>query len=420
MNMFYTGLGIARSLGERGVPVIGLSAQRIYGNYTRYARVLDAPDSRNAPEALHRFLLDRADEFGLWPIIFPTRDDDVAFLDRFRTDLEERYRLIIPPVDALRVCLSKWETYEAALQVGVSVPRCWTVENEAGLEQVASEAEFPCVLKPVTAHEWRKGGNWQIVGGRKAIPVQSAEELAAEYRSIAAASPRALVQELIPGPDGNLAIQACYVGDRSDVIAAFNTRKVLQSPEGFGTGCVVESDHVPELLDPSARLLRAIGFSGVAEIEYKWDARRREYRLIEINPRPWDQHRLGVAVGADVIYAAYCDREGLDTPPFVSNQGRYRWIAEDTCIQAGLRAIWRADGTLKRLLSAGRGRRIYAIWSWRDPAPFGAFAAFLLVPQLIEAIGYLCKAVWRKVFSRARSEGELQYDQHFQHGKTKS
>jgi len=27
MNMFYTGLGIARSLGEQGIPVIGLTAQ---------------------------------------------------------------------------------------------------------------------------------------------------------------------------------------------------------------------------------------------------------------------------------------------------------------------------------------------------------------------------------------------------------
>jgi hypothetical protein len=38
MNMFYTGLGIARSLGERGVPVVGLTARRgAYGNWTRYA-----------------------------------------------------------------------------------------------------------------------------------------------------------------------------------------------------------------------------------------------------------------------------------------------------------------------------------------------------------------------------------------------
>ena len=29
MNMFYTGLGIARSLGERGISVIGITAERM-------------------------------------------------------------------------------------------------------------------------------------------------------------------------------------------------------------------------------------------------------------------------------------------------------------------------------------------------------------------------------------------------------
>ena len=44
MNMFYTGLGIARSLGEKGIPVIGLSAHRgVYGEYTRYAKIMRSP-----------------------------------------------------------------------------------------------------------------------------------------------------------------------------------------------------------------------------------------------------------------------------------------------------------------------------------------------------------------------------------------
>ena len=58
MNMFDTGLGIARSLGSRGIPVIGLSAQSgVYGNATRYAKVLPSPDSKAEPEAfgsMHR------------------------------------------------------------------------------------------------------------------------------------------------------------------------------------------------------------------------------------------------------------------------------------------------------------------------------------------------------------------------------
>ena len=88
MNLFYTGLGIARSLGERGIPVFGLTAKRgIYGNYTRYATPVVSPDSREEPEALLSFLLKTGERFTRPALLFPTRDDDVLFLDRFRKEL---------------------------------------------------------------------------------------------------------------------------------------------------------------------------------------------------------------------------------------------------------------------------------------------------------------------------------------------
>src|SRR5205085_4489185 len=86
MNMFHSGLGIARSLGERAVPVVGLTAKRgVYGNATRYAKVILCPDSRSEPEALLERLLKMKPEIGQG-VIFPTRDDDVVFLDRFRDE----------------------------------------------------------------------------------------------------------------------------------------------------------------------------------------------------------------------------------------------------------------------------------------------------------------------------------------------
>src|SRR4051794_6728413 len=88
MNVYYTGLGIARSLGQRGIPVLGLSAERgVYGNLTRYAKIMLSPDSRTEPEALLSYLLRMGSTFPERPVIFPTRDDDVLFLDRYRTQL---------------------------------------------------------------------------------------------------------------------------------------------------------------------------------------------------------------------------------------------------------------------------------------------------------------------------------------------
>ncbi|HET7208493.1 MAG TPA: hypothetical protein VFI95_18095, partial [Terriglobales bacterium] len=57
LNMFYSGLGIARQLAGRGMRVIGLSADRsIYGNFTRLCEVRQAPNSNDDPEGLREFL----------------------------------------------------------------------------------------------------------------------------------------------------------------------------------------------------------------------------------------------------------------------------------------------------------------------------------------------------------------------------
>src|SRR5215467_5440870 len=165
MNLFYTGLGIARSLGERGIPVVGLTAQRgIYGNYTRYAKTCFCPDSRKEPDALLAFLLRLAGQTNRPSVLFPTRDDDVVFLDRFREKLSPHYLLAVPPSAAIAVCLDKWQTYLCAKQAKVPTPECWLIETEGALDRVIHEATYPCVLKPLAAHHWRQGRNWEIVG----------------------------------------------------------------------------------------------------------------------------------------------------------------------------------------------------------------------------------------------------------------
>ena len=408
LNLFYTGLGIARSLGERGIPVIGLTAQRgIYGNFTRYARVLTSPDSRENPEALLAFLLHLARELASRAVIFPTRDDDLVFLDRCRAALEPHFSIVAPDHAALETCLSKWDTHQAAVRAGIPAPKSWLIETSESLEQAMREARFPCVLKPLSSHHWRQGANWQIVGARKAIGVRSAAELEAQYDSIARADRRAILEEMVPGADDCLVIAACYIDRRSRWAAAFNTQKLVQIPEGFGTGCIVQSVNRPELFPPTARLLETIGFQGIAEVEYKWDAVAGEFKLIEINPRPWDQHRLGKACGVDLIYLAYCDHAGLGIPPAPDPAPGHKWIAEDTLVTAAVRMLWNRDARLPEIFRRARGKRLYAVWSWRDPLPLIAYVFTRFLPELTAA-------VWRKFRAAAfspRAEAPLSHQQ---------
>ncbi len=413
MNLFYTGLGIARSLGERGIPVLGLSSRRgVYGNFSRYASTMVCPDSREEPEALAAFLIELGRELRVRSVIFPTRDDDLVFLDRFRAELEPYFSVVAADAEPLQACLDKWQTAAWAERAGVAAPKCWILRQRQDAERVAQQASYPCVLKPLSAHYWRRGDNWRLVGACKAIVVNSAAELQAVYHDIARADERALVQEMIPGGDEDLVITACYLDRQSRWVAGFNIRKLVQVPEQLGTGCIVESVKRPDLFAPAEALLCAMGFSGLAEVEFKWDARDNLYKLIEVNPRPWDQHRLGRACGVDLIYAAYCEHASLPEPHFQEPVAGHKWIAEDTVVTTILRMLWRGDGRLHSLLSKARGKRIYAIWNWQDPLPLVVYLFSDFIPSLATSIGRrVIQVCWRAVWPPTRQkEGDLTYE----------
>ncbi len=384
MNMFYTGLGIARSLGEQGVRVIGLTSHRgSYGNYTRYAQLRFCPNSREEPEALLEFLLRLGEQMQDAAVIFPTRDDDVMFLQRFREQLSPRFVLLLPENSALQACLDKWETYEWAQAVGIPSPRSWKVDSEEDLVRIAPEISFPCVLKPRSAHLWRKAGNWEKVGHRKAIAISSPENCSLHTVTSLERIARALLQELVSGGDDSLYVAACYLDRQCNFISGFTAQKLLQVPEGFGTGCIVQAVNRPDLLVMASELLQKMRFTGIAEVEFKWDHSCRDYKLIEVNPRPWDQHRLGKACGVDLIYTAYCDLLGLPVSRPALQQTGHKWIAEDVFAVAFLQSLWKRNGNVFSLLRLARGKRTYAVWSVRDPLPFLALLGKQLGPELI-------------------------------------
>lgn len=392
MNMFYTGLGIARTLARHGVSVIGLSAHRsAYGNLTRFAKIRRCPDSREAPQELLRFLLELAKEFPQGAVLFPTRDDDVLFLDAFRDELQRHYTLLLPKVEPLETCLNKWKTYQAAVAAGIASPRTWMISSRAELQAAIPEMTLPCVIKPVFAQHWRKPGNWQLVGSRKAVGIYSAAAMLEEYDLIARADKRVLVQEMVPGGDNRLWIAACYRNRAGEFVGGFAAQKLVQVPEVFGTGCVVQTVDRPDILEMASALLNRIDYTGVAEVEFKEDD-RGVYNLIEVNTRPWDQHRLGEACGADVIYAAYRDLAGLPASSIRQQSSGHKWIAEDVYWLLLLRSLWKRDGRFREWRRLARGRRVYAISWWRDPLPTLGYFFAQIIPQLAGTAFQLLRA----------------------------
>ncbi|HZU41526.1 MAG TPA: hypothetical protein VE994_02560 [Terriglobales bacterium] len=386
LNLFYTGLGIARDLAGRGVRVVGLSAHRkIFGNYTRFCEVRFSPNSQEEPEQLLGYLLQAAPELH-GSVIFPTRDADVLFLDRYRDELEPHYRLAIPPHDTFVRTVDKYSLVQIARAAGVAVPRTAVVSRREDLLRIAREVGFPCVVKPVSSVQWRVGDNWTRVGGRKAFRVDTAEQLRDEYQRLEQVSPELLIQEMIPGAADQIVVLGGYVNEKSDPIAYFTARKLVQAPDDFGTGCVVQSEPIPEIVEPTLKLWRALNYQGMAEVEYKYDPRDGQYKLIEINTRHWDQHQLGRASGINITWAAYCHVSGQPCEDMLKPVQRAQWVAEDTLLLHVLGSMVRPQQRTPHLWQKLSRPRIYGISAWNDPMPACRHFVTIIFPSIVRGV----------------------------------
>lgn len=398
LNMAHTGLGIARNLQSQGVPIYAATAKRrLAGNYTRYAQLLLSPDSAEAPEELAAFLCSLAKRLAAKCVLFPTRDQDVLFIERHREVLKEHFLMSIPAPGVLIRLLDKVAMAEAARSVGVPLPRTRLLKSRGEAEQAHHEIGFPCVVKPVSSLEWRGEREWNLIGQRKAFAVRSQAELVDEYRTLEKVTPEILVQELIPGPDSNLFTFGCYLDRKGQLKGSFFGRKLLQYPVSFGTGFLVESAAPSVVREYSIRILQSVQYRGVAECEFKLDPRDQQFKFIEVNVRHWDQHVLSTACGVNLTELSYLDVIGRDVAERVPHGIGIKWVADDSFLMMVPQMLLRREISLAKLVGMLRGKRVHGLFSLRDPRPFATFLLRSFLP-----------IVARKLWSRIRLPRQIQ------------
>jgi len=412
MNPYYSGLGIARSLRGTGISVYALTSERdVPGARSRhFEKVFRAPNGRDEPEALCQFLVEKASGFRSPPVLFPTRDLDVIFLDRYHDALASDYLLPQPRGSPILRMMDKLELAGVARKLQLPAPETAICETVADVEQACLRMPFPVIAKPRFAYQWRSGGLWEKVGAQKAFVSATPDELLRLYLRLAPLTPEILLQEYIPGEDTDIVVCCAYIGRDGEPKGYFTGRKLRQCPPLVGTGSVVEARECSAIVAPSMALLKSFGYSGIAEVEYKYHRARGTYYLIEINPRHWDQHELGMLTGVNITWLAYADMIGLSqspTFPAYDPTRSYLWVAEPELAwdfgkiiaaemtrpreaepkRGRLAAIFAACKEVRKLLD---GRRIFAYASISDPLP-GLYSGWRMA-----------KDAWRASWNRVR------------------
>ena len=359
----FKALGVVRSLGRRGIPCVVVDNQPRSAWFSRYVcRRLYWHGALEGEDFL-AFLQRACKQLHLdgWALI-PAQDEAVGFVAQHAAELSRLYQLATQGWEVIRLAFDKRLTHQLAQEAEVAYPRTWYPQNEE--ELLALDLVFPVIIKPAVSVRL------QYATRLKALPATNVEELLAHYRFAAGiiAADEIMVQEIIPGGGSTQFSVATYC-KQGEVLLSMTARRTRQFPIDYGLGSsFVEAVEVPELVEPARRLLRAMGVSGMVEVEFKYDERDNQYKLLDINVRPWGWHTLCIACGLDFPYIQYRDLQGEPPAPLTARYG-YRWRRLLTDLPAGLQEARAGISSPAAYLRSLRGPTVFSVLDWRDPLP---------------------------------------------------
>ncbi len=375
----HVSLGVARSLGRHGVPVWLLNNHPI-ATFSRYVqRSVPWPGADHA-DGLASIMDIGARHHLDGVVLLATGDQDMRLIAQNRALLATKFCVPTQDWDTMRWIFDKRLTYQRAAELGIDCP--WSFHPQ-GLDDIARlDCRFPVILKPAVregADEFTQAKAWKA---------ENREALLSLYKRAAmlVGDDAVIVQEWVPGAG---AAQFSYTGlwERGEPVVSLTARRTRQHPVDFGRSSTfvetIEQDEVEAL---ARRFLKSLDYTGIAEVEFKHDARDGHFKLLDVNGRFWTWNSLGAFAGADFPYLAWRQALGLPVTPCRARAGA-AWMHASRDVIAAVQEI--AGGNLSL--------RDYAR-CFTKPMTFASFALDDPLPAIVE----FPVAAWNRIANRWR------------------
>jgi predicted ATP-grasp superfamily ATP-dependent carboligase len=354
------GLGIIRSLGRLGIPVYTVAEDHLIP--AGVSRYLAGRFVWNAGQLPRQGILDALARIGKKlnkPTILIPTDDLAAILIAESATLRQWFLFpdILPSLP--RTLANKEMLYTLCRQVGVPTPNTRCPTSISDLNEFAESARFPVVVK--------NAAGW-LSPKQKVCIVHSKQELIDVWNCAAnAQNPNLLVQEYIPG--GEDWFFHGYCNGASDCLG-FTGMKLRSFPPHVGMTTLGRSVTNDVLSHQAETLLKAISYAGIMDLDYRFDKRDQQYKLLDFNPRIGAQFRLFVDDdGLDVARALYCDLTGQVVRRSKQVDGRV-FVVEPDDLRASVNYFRRGELSAYGWLHSFKGHKEFAWFNWDDPLPF--------------------------------------------------
>ncbi|MEQ8763277.1 MAG: ATP-grasp domain-containing protein [Planctomycetota bacterium] len=242
-------------------------------------------------------------------VILPVSEEGAQFVARYRDALAPRVRSAGPhDIHQIERAVDKATAHELVRELGIPAPRTIRLTHDDAFETSVRSMRFPVLVKA------RRAG-----GGSHIHRLESREALKAFLEAHPEIRNDYIIQQFHRGADlscnvlcrdGELLTWAFYEG-RSPGVRPFAPPLEVE---------FLEDDQVLEHL---RRLLKALSWNGVADVDWIRDAETGEALFLEINARFWSSLLAARAAGIDFPYLACRAALGEEVLPAPYRHIRY-------------------------------------------------------------------------------------------------
>jgi len=375
---------VCQSLGRRGINISAGSTTRLSpAFFSRYCRKpLLYPSPVTEPDAFADYLLDylRREPHD---VLIPTDDASLAVIARHRAEFERLTRVPLPDTAQLAYGLDKARVMQLADRLGIPHPKTLLPSGPEEVGHLAQGVTAPLIVKPRASS-----------GGRGIAYVRPEDDVTEAWLGVHREYPFPMLQQRVAsGPKFDVCL---LMDERGNAVASFVQRELRHFPVRDGLSTMQESVWRPDLVERAVTLLRAVGWYGLAEVEFMEDPESREPLLFEVNPRFWASIQLAVTCGIDFPYLLYQLATG-------------QAISETHVYTLGRRCRWLLPGDLLHfLVNAERAQLDPPFFDFDDATVvydgFYADDMRATLGVLLSTGHYLFNAdLWRMLLRRGRS-----------------
>ena len=209
-------------------------------------------------------------------VLLPGNRKSLMLIIQNRERLSRCCDFLVPSEQALHLADDKAAVYQIAKEIGVPVPQTIALHEHDSIDAMADCVRFPCIIK------YRNG---ELLGKKPAeryTVVNSREEFVEAYQRMNAIDENPIASDYIEGHDLGVAV----VMDKNCEPVSFLCYESLREyPIQGGPTCYLRTVYSKNLLEYSVALLKKIGFTGIAMLDFKGTLDNPYF--LEINPRIW-------------------------------------------------------------------------------------------------------------------------------------